>query len=577
MILREIHTTGFRSFRDGFSIGLEPGATFILGEVEGSDEFTSNSAGKSSICFSVAWGLLGELSTGAKKDHVICRTEDEVSVRLIFDSLTVERTKKRGAAERLRFYHDGHWEDGDLAETQKRLESVLGISARLFHNSVWIDPESKTVQFLFAPPAERMKILEEIVEDDAYASARTRASRKKEELSRHTDNAEQRLLVIEQQRVRQQGLLEALLRTQQSAIEEVERHNQEVRGQRARLKAEIEQKTHEKAAADAVAAVNTKALESSLEGILASIQGLQEIISQKSLLLRGAPPEVGDLCPTCQRPYTKEELKPLWDERTRAEGDVEKLRPSLDGLREKETSIRLQIREAATSKTAALGLQRELSSLVGRLEALHEKDKEAAKQAHDESVQKARKNLGELLKNKEEETAAIQAAVRDIPIYKFWEEGFGSRGIRTLMLDDMRTLLSFHVGEYMARLAGDRFRVDFPVGGSGFEIRLTTPTGVADISTFSRGEVWRANLAVLLALRKTLQHTQTTGLDLLVLDDPFSSLDEAGEASLVSIAQELTREFKMVLMTLPRDLPGIPEDCILRVRKTGNESFLVGA
>jgi DNA repair exonuclease SbcCD ATPase subunit len=162
-----------------------------------------------------------------------------------------------------------------------------------------------------------------------------------------------------------------------------------------------------------------------------------------------------------------------------------------------------------------------------------------------------------------------------LPKLKFWEEGFGSRGIQNLLLDDVRSLLGKFTQQYLQYFSGGVLGVEYPLSDKGFEIKIVSRDNETTVDTLSRGEIGRANIAVLLALRKTILFLNKCKLDFVILDDVVSDVDEAGEEALIELSNSLAKDVTNVFVTLPKKFDSIKPSQIISVVKEGGRSRVV--
>lgn len=585
MRLLRMAWSGFRSFRTRHEIRLETGPIFFLGDNRDDPHFSSNASGKTSVCSVIPWVLYGELSTGAKKDKIINRDCDEVFGELEFEGgFVIQRTKHRKDPERLKFYpprslirsgdFEERWYAGDLEEfIQPQLERILGISKSLFFNSVWIDGQSKSVQFLWATPGARLTLLEELLDDHVYAAARQKAEEHRKRLERDKANSQARIASLGEQEDRERSRLAKAQIDMTAALQAVSARRKDSNQKELLLRSEIAVLEGE---------VQTLQTVETPDSLNAAYQAL----TMEEVRLRGEldkiplPPRLpaaNTRCPTCFQHIPEEHIVAV---QTKAEAGIarrDKIRDRLkavatesEEIRVKQSTYRSNAKALNTAMSALKSKQQEMSAL---------KESRGAADPYITSLQASIEDsavvMGKLQVSMKDAAETVNACNMRLPLYKFWEVGFSAKGIRSLLLDDIRTILAYHVDVYAAALGGDQFRIEFPSGDKGFEILLHTPNGLADLATFSRGEVWRASMVVLLAIRKAIQYLNACPFGLLFLDDPMGDLDDAGGNSLVAlITDKLSAEFDHIFVTLPRRLDNIPNDAIITVVKSGGASTL---
>lgn len=573
MNLTHLALSGFRSFKHKHEVAFDKGAVFVLGRNHDDPAFDSNGGGKTTLCAAIPWALYGQLSTAAQKDQIIHREVDKASVELRFgEDLMVRRSKERGHPEVLSFWYEGRWHEGDLAATQEKLVRVIGVSSSLFFNSLWIDAQSKAVQFLWATPGKRLEILEELMSDGIYTLARSKAEEKRKALEHKKAMAKGKIeaFVAAEERERQ-----AINRAKAEMAQAVTARTSRVAKQNQRqvdLRVEIGRLQAE---------VDSLEVQDTPDAITAQIQRFEYELSQieqqgNAIPLPPTLPEAGTTCPTCLQGIPAEHVHAI---HRKAEDGIKKrkeLHEAADRAREQRDKAKQRLREFASTSAQRNSVERLLRDRQRELSDLAQTPtNDPYIDSLQQTIEAAKDALDGLQRNIQQHEQIMHECAQKIPLYKFWETGFGARGIRSLLLDDVRAILAYHTEVYAAALAGEQIRIEFPAGDKGFEILLHTPAGTAELNTFSRGEAWRANLGVLLALRKTVAHLSATRLSLLVLDDPCGDLDDSGVRAVVNTVQALASEFGTVLVTLPRHVDNVSDDDIIRVEKRQGVSTLV--
>lgn len=233
---------------------------------------------------------------------------------------------------------------------------------------------------------------------------------------------------------------------------------------------------------------------------------------------------------------------------------------TLDELNDQISALEARILRSTTASQQLKDLHGRAESLRGQIQALELEgtvDPTAGWRAAIAESKDAIAGLGRTMDMLTNEVLKLQG---ELPLAEFWEKAFGSRGIRNMLIDDIRALLTYHSNLYLGRIAGDQLQMEFPQDSDRFEIQVAGAGGVRAIETYCTGEAERLNLACILALRDALMYRQKTPLRFLLLDDPLAHIDDAGVAGLVSMVMglgELGRT-DQVLVTVPTQLEGVP-------------------
>lgn len=572
LTLESITFRGFRSFYSEYTLGFDKGPLFLFGKnLQHPEKFQSNAAGKSTVALALLWCLTGRLPMKVQKDEVINRQSDEAFVEAKFTDLLIRRSKKRGYAESLYWKtSDGREGKGELGEIARGLTEIIGIDNALIFNSLWIDGESKTVQFLFAQDGERMEILEGLLAQNLFSNARKLASDACTEAKRreatHNTEAVSRQAEYDNESGRYERAVTALAEYDErvtTAEARRDKRRAEIAGQREALK--VRYAAHQEQHNDLEDA--SREVGNLEEDLHAAEQEAANLSASYAVLRRAAGLEMGAACPTCRQPVTKECMKPVIKDLEKYGGDFHRTQKEVEDLRPRLAEARRRLREAEAAGAALKPIRHQAQALKEEDARLDEAVDYGSRDALYAAVAESKKNLLVLEAGILSAKGALVDAKTDVDTWAFWMEGFGSKGLRTIMLDKVRVMMQHHVDLYVKRLAGDAFSVKFPPSKSGFAIVLETAEGPVSVESFSKGEVWRANIAVLLSLRKVLQYMKATPLNFLILDDPCSgSVDDVGADSIVETIIAISEEFDQVFCTLPKEV-AVPYDRALMVVK----------
>ena len=567
---------GFRSFKDELEVVIDPGVLFLLGNNEDDTKrYDSNGGGKTTFIASIPWALYGELPTGSKKDHVINWLSDEVFVEVMFEGLLVRRSKQRGMPEQLSFFHADKWEEGDLATMQDRLLQILGISSELFYNTIWVDAKSKSVQFLWAKPAQRLQLLEEILGDEVYGQAKTIATRKKAAFEKEIKDAQIRIEEITKQEEKQRTrLLTAQAGYAQAAAKMSERSRNNLH-RKAVLKKQVREATEE-LTVSREASMSVSEISSRIQDIQDGFQVIRERIATEKATLTDVS-NFRHTCPTCKQVIPVEHVTKLRGTNVQAEANIRAMQEAMPAIQERLKYLEELQAEGRVRDESLKSRERERLALVRELERVSaDVDEDSGLTEFQGVIEEAKNALIDLQRGRQAHEQDVVQKSKDLPMYRLMEDCFGSRGIRNMLLDDIRNLLAFHVKSYAQKLFGDTLSLSLPTDRDKFEILIQTEhsRGPVDIADLSRGEVWRANLAVLLGLRKVLHHLTASDMSLLFLDDAIGDMDNTGAEVLAAVVEKLGEDFSHVFATFPREVESMPEEMILRINKRRGISTL---
>ena len=156
----------------------------------------------------------------------------------------------------------------------------------------------------------------------------------------------------------------------------------------------------------------------------------------------------------------------------------------------------------------------------------------------------------------ESDKSAIEETIK---YYKFWEVGFGNKGIKALLFDSVIPFLNDYVGRYISILSDDTIDIKFSSykqlkSREGvkeeFDIRITNKNGSKMYKGNSGGERRRIDLAILLAFQKLVSTRSNKQLKFVLYDEVFESLDKIGSQRVVELLkQEYSADGTCIVVT----------------------------
>lgn len=203
-----------------------------------------NGAGKSSLLDAITWALWGK-ARARRDDDLVHVGQQEMYIQLDFEQENViyrvlrrRKTGKRGHGSLDLFVMQP---DGDLRtinepsirETQNRINDILRLDYETFTNSAFLQ-QGKADAFTTKTPAERKKILSDILGLELWTVYEERAKEKLRELERAVASLDGALQTIDEELAKEQQYKDNLAAAEiaqkeaQQAVEDAEKRLQEV-------------------------------------------------------------------------------------------------------------------------------------------------------------------------------------------------------------------------------------------------------------------------------------------------------------------------------------------------------------
>jgi len=573
------------------------GLTLVMGDNQDEPRMNSNGAGKSSIFDALDWCLFGKVPRDDKADSVrneeskLCRVHTFVTAD---DGKAGQVIREREKSGSLKFILDGSDCSAlDMKETQRMVEDFLGLDRDVFHAAVLFG-QTDLVTYAESTDVERMKILTKILqldEIDVYLD-QVKEKRKAGEQVRAQDEAKAHSM---------RELVDQLERTDFSGkISEWEMNrNQEVLGLHASLQACSErldglQKSF-------VPVGNLQAQWEEIERVLAGMvppdrtaldhvysieqeaaKKMSVVDSHVAMMQRSiydAQSKQAGECPECYQVVTGEHLQGVLAKLIAKKNEVDlkaqeahtvfdqcrATRESHEaGLRMREAEFQTlrsgKIAEVNLLKreaSAASGVQQQITSAeteLVRVQAMVDRKVVEANPYVEQETQH-RDRLDRRRVELKEVEARLGAAQGETAYLDFWVEAFGPKGLKSYILDSRLQELTDAANQWVRLLTGGTIWVQFEavkqtqskkiINSPDVRVCRWNPDGTIterNFRSWSGGEKQRISFAIDFGLSRLIASRAKQSYDLLILDEVFRHLDQAGKEAVMDMLITLSKE-----------------------------------
>lgn len=534
----------------------------------------TNCSGKSTILYAIQWALFGKISHPdyATKNDVITHNADGCHVELDLVGkdglLQIARSKPAKGSEKLTARLGGV----PVPEpVQDNLARFYGISWDVFCNTYFLGPNSKTTQFVTATPAARAQILGELINDSQFQAAAAKADSELGLITRERDRCVEACNSL-QDNLRSIG--ENIKRIQSSyADEQAAQRKREDDVAKKVHDLEVEILKRRDRLTDAPSQ-NVATVQSMINTMTTEWESLQTRLAVLRGKLQQRQPALGERCHACGQHFStiaKTEFEHLREDWAKEEA---RLKVELNAMNGALADLRAELHRVQQWAQVKAGIEREIDLLRAQIAvcrgSLENRTLVVLHQEKEVAVGNYRQTE-ELIREKQSQIAEINLRV---PIIKTIQHGFRVE-IRNMLFDDVRQVLEYYAGQYAQVLADHEFTLEFPpttsTGREKFEIAVKR--GGQRNPLVSGGEGYRAQLAILLALRQALTHQSKCPFEFLLIDEVLSAVDEAGGRAVGKLISMLQVEFPHILVTSPREVEG--EGHIITVERRGRMSRVV--
>jgi len=571
----------FRSF-EVFNLTLnDQGITLIQGKLTGDLETTeSNGAGKSSLFTAICWALYGRLPHISGKDV----TGDDVAnwdypkdcyVKVHFNVgdhkyIVIRYRMDSDFGNKVRVWKNEI--EQTLAtnlQTQKLIEEILGIPQDLFSQLVYVTDASMRNSFSFETDANRKKILVDVLPQlRQFGQARERVKNAHDifndnykRLNTDLETLHQMIHALPDMTESQDQLLQIEKRVATLKVQESTFINKLSNCENQILDYIRILKEHELAFKSSEDEVSVAKAKNEI-----AFEKLSQVMSQRKLFERDYLRWLNarDDCPECGQKIPKQ-LKEINRSHHKCQLDLEIINE--DGSRLVATGSEKILRDAEHDKNIIYLAFNRISQDKKASERERESILESIKQVREEigNLDKIYQHLvsecqtadsrRETLNFRVEETQKLLETINAyIDPLKFWLQGFGPKGVISLALHQTLDLLTENTNKWLHKLwhEGASIRVGFPQDDiSKIMVDFIINGKMINITSLSSGQTRRLCLSLCFGLRETLQSLSGWQTNLLVLDEVFDGLDNAGRLQVLEKIRDIKDTSIFVISQFP--------------------------
>ena len=244
-------------------------------------------------------------------------------------------------------------------------------------------------------------------------------------------------------------------------------------------------------------------------------------------------------CPTCEGDLTSDHHKSLLkDYLQRSEESktaVESINVSLVQLRERKEKIRIAFNDLNTKKSSA---STQMDNYTVEL-------KKMSGDISDEQTKSLQNIIDENVRTKDTALKRKTTEEKKVNFYKIIEEIFGDKGVKISAIKRILPVLNAEIKKVLQELGMD-YRVMF---NEEFEVDIQHLGFSVSPEQLSTGERKKVDFAALIALIR-LMKSKFAGLNLIFLDEIFSSIDSDGIHHILKVLHNTCRELNLNIFVI---------------------------
>ena len=525
----------------------EPSLFQVIGE---------NGSGKSSISQVITFAFYGKVE-GKKLGDIPNRINGNAWVRVEFESDGKNIAVERGLEPSLfDLYIDGMKYDqaGQRTVQDYLSEDILGIPYYVFNNTILLSINDFK-SFIKMSVQDKRAIVDKIFGFHILNQMRDALKEESKKIKESMDNLSGQMTSIKNSIEKSHSEMESL------ASEIEEKSKERLGSLNESLEAFIKlQEIHSQKITD------FKKIESGFNSSnLSANQSLTEARTKMKDISRRLSLYESDKCPTCESPldtdFHSDVKNGLEVESKKMESNLSEIESLILDLRKKEADInstKSDLRDKGNKISAKIiEINREIESLSHR-------------KGRDEQLGA----LKRIIDNLESDSQSIQSESFKVEEKSNWiktlDDILGEKGVKQLAIRTILPSLNSEILDLLGQMHLDYQVVfDEEFKATIYHMGIEIP-----VQTLSTGEMKKVDFVVLVAIMK-LMKLKFSSINLLFLDELFSSVDPDGIYSILKILQKVTRELGLNIFVINHaPMPHEIFDWKLEVKKMNNFSTI---
>jgi len=537
-----------------------------------------NGSGKSSIYEAILWCLFNRTARQSRVDDVvndIVKKDCQVIIDGYLNGkpLKVSRFRKHSVAGNdLVVIYDGENFKGSPSEIQLQLEKLVRADFNQFLLISSFIPE-RIRTFAAATPAQRLAILGGILDlhrfDMAYEYTRSLLKQYQIDLA----SLEKEIGVVERNLEGIKADIDYLERNRRKKKQEAEEEKHQLVLEKRRLIYRIKQLQKELAQLGKERVMSYEEEErrlkqerDQLSAELMQINGRLHSLQQqyRDLQKIEAKDYIGQPCPVCERPISKNLVHRLMQEHKKkmnvvsrqikeAEGKREDIENKINELQKK---IEYLITEKLSQEKAYMQYENELNGLRDKLSFVQSKIDSIEKDisTYDDLLRKRYQDLEANQKEVDELVGKQSTLQHKIGLYEIIKEMFGKKGIRFEYIRQVLQKLEEETRKILYVLSSSKLDLEIEVNSKEeIEIKVYR-TGIKKrYEDCSSGEKHRIECALAFGLNRMARSFHLMSTNFLFLDELFDrALDGEGQEKVFEILQQMEREIETIFVVSHR-------------------------
>ena len=514
-----------------------------------------NGAGKSSISQVITFGLYGKLE-GKKLKDIPNRINGNAWVRITLDSNGTEVVVERGLEPNLfKLFLDGvEYDQAGVRSVQDYLsEDILGIPYYVFNNTISLSINDFK-SFIKMSSQDKRSIIDKI-------------------FGFHVLNQMRDLLKDENRKIKEtlenlSGRLSSLESTIESSLNEMESLANQIEEESTTKKEELQRSLETFEGLQVIHSQRTEEFRDIENQVQDEISNTNRLLIESRAKLQELNKKIKlyelDQCPTCQTSLDSEFHHCVKDGLV---ADHTAVTSQLDSLNSTMTDLKDKEREISTTKREIMDKGRKIEIKISEI-------KRDIKILNESTGDKQLNSLQRIVDNLQVERDKMSTESFKNQEKNNWlrtlDEILGEKGVKQMAIKTILPSLNSEILDLLAKMHLDYQVVfDEEFNATIYHMGVEIPT-----QTLSTGEMKKVDFVVLIAIMK-LMKMKFSSINLLFLDELFSSVDPDGVHSILRILREVCKELGLNIFVINHaPMPHEIFDWKLEVVKANNFSSI---
>lgn len=523
--IKEVQIDSYKLYKDTkLDLDNIKGLVTVEGKNNDIANFSSNSVGKTTFVSSILQGFYGKNLLGESIEKVTnLYTGDKPSVTITFEVNDIEYVVKNNyQTNELKLFKQGHLvEFTRKNDTFKEIESILGVSHFLMSHLIYISPSSKSL-FSSAENTIQSKFIQQLLSLEFIGDINKKVSADLKSY-RGELNLKLKELTIAQNQVDN-------LNKQLDLVPEIEikDYDSEIRDYVDRI-ADLEEQhksskklyTSDKEARDKL---NTEHIE-----LKAELRHLEKKQKEELDLIEGGQ------CPTCKQDTSNIEI----------ETDINEIKKNKRFISQIEDELIVAKASVKESEESVTNLNSDIIKAKNELKRL-EKDKlaQTKQQSSEEVRNKIIAQIAEAITELSEVQESLQDLEKKVYILELVAECSSPKGFVKERIALFLKLYNIELQKLARSLLGNEYKVSIVKQGSGhYSLELEDSEITLSYNSLSSGFKSRMDIILTLALNKAVETLTGISINILVLDEILSAVDESGIESIEKLLLKIQNMF----------------------------------